>query len=250
MRTNYYSIATVCALIVPNLVQATIYTFDTGTASEWSVTAGGAVNVQPYIYNVPDPNQYVGNVITVTSTANGNGTFLPGGSIANYDGYWTAVYTFSLPANAANIVLNYSKFFADDRAVLMLNGNIIDSTGDPTAGSYVGYMVLTDGSPAIPYTFNSPDGQVSGTATSGFNIGGLNTIEVILNDTVLNGTGGGVAGTMQGHLTSNDGTGMGLTGNISFTVVPEPSIGAFGLMALFGFAFVARIKSGKGTILK
>jgi hypothetical protein len=250
MKARRYLVIIACALVFPKPAQATIYNFDTGTASEWSVTAGGAVNVQPYIYNVPDPNQYVGNVITVTSTANGNGTFLPGGSIANYDGYWTAVYSFSLPANVADIVLNYSKFFADDRAVLMLNGNIIDSTGLPTGGSSVGSMVLTDGSPAIPYTFDSPDGQVSGTVASGFNVGGLNTIEVILNDTVLNGTGGGVAGTMQGHLTSNDGTGMGLTGTISFTVVPEPSVGAFGLLTALGFAFVARTKSGSGTVLK
>jgi hypothetical protein len=245
MKINHYSMAIACAFMIPNLAQATIYTFDTSTASDWSVTAGGAVNAQPYIYNDQDPSQYVGNLITVTSTANGNGTFLPGGSLANFDGYWTAVYNFSLPANAVNIVLNYSNFFTDDRGVLMLNGNIINSTGGSSAGSYVGSMVLTDGSAAIPYTFNSPNGQVSGTATSGFNVGGLNTIEVILNNTST-----GVVGTMEGNLSPFDGTAMGLTGNISFSAVPEPSIGAFGLMALIGFAFVARTKPGWGTIRK
>jgi hypothetical protein len=244
MKTNYHSIAIACTLIIPNLAQATIFTFDTGTASDWNVTAGGAVNVQPYV--IPINNSfYVGNLISVTSTANGNGTFLPGGSLANFDGYWTAAYNFSLPANAATIVLNYSNFFADDRAVLVLNGNIIDSTGIPINGSSIGSMVLTDGSAAIPYTFDSPNGLVSGTIASGFNAGGLNTIEIIINN-----TGTGVPGTMEGNLTPFDGTDAGIIGNVSFTVVPEPSIGAFGLMALFGFAFVARIKSGKGTILK
>jgi hypothetical protein len=236
MKIDYYSIVVACALL-PSLAQAEIYTFNTGTASEWSVTAGGAVDVQPYLFYDSDPSQIVGDVITVTSTANGLGTFLPGGSLANFDGYWTAAYNFSLPANAANVVLNYSNFYADDRAVLMLNGNVIDSTGTTSAGSYVGDMVLTDGSAAVPYTFDGPDGQVSGTVSSGFNVGDVNTLEVILNN-----TGTGVAGTMEGNLAWNDGTGLAITGNVSFSVVPEPSVGAFSLLGVLGSVFVIRTR--------
>ena len=154
-----------------------------------------------------------GPVISLTSDGGGLGDFVQGGSLANFDGYWTATYTFYVPANAINPVLEFTNFFADDRAVLKLNGTIISSTGAvPPGGSLDGFMVLTDGGPAQPYTFAGPFGSVSGKATSGF-VTGINTLTVVLNN-----TGTGVAGTMNGNLAWNDGTGMGLSGTVSYVV--------------------------------
>ncbi|HTY88167.1 MAG TPA: hypothetical protein VMB80_11930 [Candidatus Acidoferrum sp.] len=231
------------AAALPICARAATIPFDTSTASDWSVTAGGAQNAAPYVVpvNFYAPNgSYVGNVISITSTCNDSGAFLPGGSLANFDGYWTAAFTFYLPANAANVQLNYADFFADDRAVLTLNGTIFDSTGlTPDLAQNNGAMVLTDGGPAQPWVFSQPWGQVSGTLTSGFNLGGYNTLKAILNN-----TGDGIAATMNGHLAWNDGTDLGLTGSITYTVVPEPSLAA---LAFLGAGLVLRFQRARSA---
>ena len=154
-----------------------------------------------------------GPVISLTSDGGGLGDFVQGGSLANFNGSWTATYTFYVPANAINPVLEFTNFFADDRAVLKLNGTIISSTGAvPPGGSLDGFMVLTDGGPAGPVHVCRPLRQRSGKATSGF-VTGTNTLTVVLNN-----TGTGVAGTMNGNLAWNDGTGMGLSGTVSYVV--------------------------------
>jgi hypothetical protein len=96
--------------------QANTISFDTSIATQWAVTAGGAVNATPY--HRPAYPQF----IYITSGGDSTGTFVPGGSLANFDGFWTADFTFTLPADATNIRLNYGNFYADDRAVLTLNG--------------------------------------------------------------------------------------------------------------------------------
>ena len=96
-------------------------------------------------------------------------------------------------------------------------------------------MVLTEGGPLVPYTFDGLSGTVSGTVTSGFNLGALNTIEGIVNN-----THSGVLGPLQGISAgqSNDGTHFGMDGFVSYVVVPEPScfalagLGAAALMVL------------------
>src|SRR5215831_12155421 len=130
--------ATVLAITSLSRVAASANTinFDTGTASEWQVTAGGAVNATPYV--VFGGGSYQGNLITVTSDESSSGMFLPGGSLANFDGFWTATFTFSLPSNASNVQLNFANYINDDRAVLELNGNVISSSGIPNGGNFTG----------------------------------------------------------------------------------------------------------------
>ena len=125
---------------------------------------------------------------------------MTGGSLANFDGFWKATYTFFLPADAVNVQFNFSKFFGDDRAVMILNSNLVSSTGIPSGGNYNGSMVFADGNPVQPYTFKSPYGYVSGTVGTGFVPGGINRIVILVNN-----TGTGVLGTMNGNLAWNDG---------------------------------------------
>ena len=213
-------------LALPRYASAlTVFSFDSSSAAGWTVTGGGAVNATPYVVTI------FGNyspVLSVATTGNAAGTFLPGGSAANFDGFWIADYTFSLPANAVNVQFDYTKFFADGRGVLKLNGTIINSAGFPgVGGSLDGFMIFTAGGQPQPYTFNGPFGNVSGSATSGFNIGGVNTIEVIMNNTAVS-----VASPMVG-LPDLDGTGLGIVGTISYAV-PEPSFATLALAALGG----------------
>jgi hypothetical protein len=214
--------------------QPSTISFDTSPANAWTVSAGGATRVTPYFINgllAVAPGQYQQrNLISVTSTADGTGAFVPGGSLTSFGGYWVADFTFFLPANASAVSLNYANFGADDRAVLSLNGAIFDATGVFGFGQpgAVPSMVFTDGGALEPYSFQTPSGSVSGAVTTGFNIGGLNTIEAIVNNTDQ-GVFGPNVGIAAGS--SGDGAALALTGTVSFTVVPEPSsvvLGALG----------------------
>jgi hypothetical protein len=165
---------------------------------------------------------FVTTGLSLTSTAETNGAFVSGGSFAAFDGFWIADFHFSLPADASSIILSYSNFYADDRALITLNGNTIGGAGiinghnNPNGGPS-GYMILTDGGPLTPYTFAGPDGSVSGSATSGFNIGGLNTLEVIVNNTQTGIYGPNLPFGGGPH----DQTIFAMQGSISY--VPEPS---------------------------
>jgi hypothetical protein len=172
----------------------------------------------------------------VTSTGNDSGVFVQGGSVANFDGYWTVRYSFSLPANASNVRLSYTHFSVDDRGVLKLNGNIIDSVGLPVNGQYTGSMVFTDGGASQPYTFNG--GPVKdGAVTTGFVVGGVNTIEAIINN-----TGQGVVGPLT-HLAWNDGAGFGLYATVTY--IPEPSCTALAVLGFGGLAGFCRFQIRK-----
>ena len=95
-------------------------------------------------------------------------------------------------------------------------------------------MVLTDGGPNDPYTFL---GNTSGTITSGLNIGGLNTIEVIINN-----TGNGIHGGLQ-NVSGGDFTYFSFTGAVTYTggtSTPEP--GSMGLAAGGLLYCVARLR--------
>jgi hypothetical protein len=184
--------------------------FSTTMATNWTASAGGAVDVTPYQF---------GTEITVTSNAFSNGSFLPGGSVANFDGFWTAKFSFFLPAGATNASLVFSNMIADDRAVFMLNGTAIGATGNgTTSGVTQGYMVFTDGGSKQTYNFTGTNGYVSGSATSGFVIGGTNTLEAIVNN-----TGDGVAGTSLQKISPTDGTTFRVKGAVSFSLI-QPSL--------------------------
>ena len=214
------------------LSQETLF-FDTGTASEWSVTGGGAQNVTPYIVNYAErtPSTYY-NFLSVTTTGDSTGNFLQGGSLANFTGFWLAIYTFTLPSYATSVSLTYNNFFADDRAVLTLNGQVINATGIISIQGAPGSMVFADGGNPQPYSFNGSFS--SGTVTSGFNIGGLNTIEVIVNN-----TGTGIYGSDR-SISPGDTTFLGLSGTISYSPVPEPST-----VAMLGVGILLLIGLGK-----
>ena len=205
----------------------TIY-FSTSTITGWTVTTGGAIDATPYPF---------GSELSVSSTGTGVGTFVAGGSWSAFDGFWTAQFTFFLPANASNVSLEFSDLYADDRAVLTLNGTTIGSAGIPYQGDAIdGSMVLSDGGALVPYTFDGASGAVSGTVTSGFVLGGMNTLLGIVNNT---GTGvyGPLRPIFQG--TSNDGTHFGLLGSVTYTTVPEPQ--ALILLPPF-FFFLPRLR--------
>jgi hypothetical protein len=195
----------------------TVVQFDTDTASEWTVSGGGAQGVTPFVIeNYPEgnPSSYY-DFLSVTSTGDSTGTFLQGGSLADFSGFWVVDYTFTLPSTATNISLDYGDFFADDRAVLALNGQVVDSTGIISIEGAPGSMVFTDGGDLQPYSFNGPFS--SGTLDSGFNVGGSNTLEVIVNN-----TGTGTYGPDK-DISPGDTTLLGLSGTISYSEVPEPN---------------------------
>lgn len=195
------------ALLASYDANAVGFDFSTTMATNWTASGGGAVDVTPYQY---------GTEISVTSTAFSNGTFLPGGSLAQFDGFWTAKCAFFLPYGATNISLVYSNLTADDRAVFMLNGVAIGATGtQTTSGGSPGYMVFTDGGPLESYYFSGPDATVNGSATSGFIVGGANVLQAIVNN-----TRDGVAGSTLRTLTTTDGTTFRVKGAVSYSLIP------------------------------
>jgi hypothetical protein len=217
-------------IAVPGLANAVTLHFDTSTATDWKATGGGAYDVTPY--SVYDSVFVPGNKIAVTSNQIDTGTFMPGGSLANFTGFWTGSYLFYLPGNATDVQFQYSKYYTDDRSVMTLNGAIIDSTGLPVNGLYAGSMVFTEGGALQPYTFHGPnDGTLSGTVSSGFNLGGMNTVTVIVNN-----TGQGVVGGLT-SLAWNDGSDFSLEGTITY--VPEPS---FAVLSLLGLSLIFRLR--------
>ena len=118
------------ALVLPFHGRGDTISFDTSDSTGWTVTGGGAVNATPFV--VEGFGNSSGPVISLTSDGANGGTFVTGGSLANFDGFWKATYTFFLPADAVNVQFNFSKFFGDDRAVMLLNGNLVSSTGIPS----------------------------------------------------------------------------------------------------------------------
>ncbi len=203
-----------------------------GTASNaanWLITGAGATNAPAF--------QVFGGDISLTSNAARTGTFISGGSYANFDGLWVADETFFLPAGATGVSLNFSGLMADDRTVLELNGTMIGnagisgSTGQPTTGP--GFMKFPpEPSSDVPFTFT---GQTSGTVTSGFVLGGQNTLRLVVNN-----TGAGITGFTTKPCFDDDFTAAGVSGTVTFadaTATPEPS--ALALFGLGGAALVA-----------
>ncbi|MGO8698536.1 MAG: hypothetical protein ACLQVY_12545 [Limisphaerales bacterium] len=235
-RKTLFGILTITTVLAMNgRSQIVTVPIDTGTAA-WTVTGGGATQVSPYVlsgfaFGSPTgPNVYE-PALSVTSTGSSTGTFLPGGSLANFDGFWLADFTFYLPPNATDVSLNFANFYVDDRAVLTLNDSIFAAVG--TMGGSSGPMVFTDGGPLVPYSsFNSSvDGFVSGTVTSGFNIGGENTIEAIINNTDQGVNGPDI------NISALDGTSFALSGAVSYSTaaVPEPTTIFSGALMLLPF---------------
>lgn len=193
------------ALIGP--LSAGTLDIDTTTSGSWTVNAPSVG-----IYHSVPLAGYLANSITLFS---GGGACTTPGCYDTFDGFWTANFTFTLPADATSVDLSYSDFDVDDRAVLELNGNIIGDLTDSGGGP--GNMTFTDGGPNNAYTFGT---STSGNVTSGFNIGGSNTLLLIVNNTQVGGAG---------PLTGEGFTAVGLLGSITYQetggspTAPEPA---------------------------
>jgi hypothetical protein len=197
----------------------------TGPAN-WTVSipSAGVSNATPFGNGGSD-----GTNLKLDSVGNGSGTWVTGGSFGTFDGFWVADLTFTIPAGATGVTLSFSGLHVDDRAVVSLNGASFASLGG--GGGGLGEMMFVDGGPNNSYTFLQ---NLTGTLTSGFNIGGPNTIEWIINN-----TGNGISGAPHG-LSGGDYTSFALDGTLSYspgdTSTPEP--GSMGLIAA-GLALVA-----------
>jgi hypothetical protein len=99
---------------------------------------------------------------------------------------------------------------------LFLNGNAVTALGigQPPAVCTDGYMVLTDGGPNMPYNFC---GASSGTVSTGFIVGDVNTLIAVINN-----TNQGINGDLSIPFTGGNSTRFGITGSVTFTETPEP----------------------------
>jgi hypothetical protein len=200
-------LAIFCGTFCSMAMRATSIDISTGGAN-WTVSipGEGVSNVMPFVGSGD------GAQLCISSSCNSGGTWVAGGSLAGFDGVWTAQLTFTIPSGATGVTMAWSDFYADDRAVLMLNGSTFAS--GPASG--LGDMVLTDGGPDNPYTFL---GNTIGSITSGLNIGGVNTIDVIINN-----TGNGIHGPPQ-NVSGQDYTYFNFVGAVSYNssaTTPEP----------------------------
>jgi hypothetical protein len=209
-------------LISPWLAEAATFDIGVATSGNWKVSGGGASNVSPYIVTTKvfpggGAPGFTITGISVTSTAETNGTFVAGGTIAGFrDGFWIADYKFLLPSNAVNINLSYADLYCDDRVVLTLNGTPIAATGIISAQGTNGDMVFTRGGPTQPYSFSGPDGSVSGTAYAGFNVGSSNLLEAVANNTHT-----GIYGTNEPLSAGvHDQAILGMVGTLSYSLAP------------------------------
>jgi hypothetical protein len=188
-----------------------------GAPANWLVSGAGASGAVPFLVNAH---------LTITSNQNETGTFVSGGALASFDGFWYGVDSFSLPGDAINVSLSFSSFSSDDRAVLELNGVIIGNSGNGAPG--LGSMNFTDGGALQPFNFTN---VTAGTTATGFNIGGTNTLAVIVNNTST-----GLTGVTRTFQALSDNTFFKLNGTVTYTdAAPEPAsliLAALGGVAL------------------
>lgn len=184
----------------------------TSTASNWSVTGGGAVNASAFAYT-----PLAG--ISITSNGYSTGTFATGGSTALFNGFWYADQKFALPSNATSVSLAFSGFMGDDRVVLQLNGTTVGDfflngveANPPLTGP--GLMSFPPGPPDTAFTFT---GKSSGTILTGFSLGGVNDLRIIVNNTNAH-----VLDASTTPFSSTDATHAQLVATVSYSV-PEPA---------------------------
>jgi hypothetical protein len=227
---KWVGLALSCALclVVPRGAGAAVQV-DLGTAANaaaWSVTGAGAAGSPAFAVSANGAGE-----ISLTSNASKTGTFVAGGSLANFNGFWYADETFALPANATGVSLSFDSLFGNDRAVLQLNGVTIGNV-DHLGATGSAVMSFPPGPPDVAYTIT---GTTSGVINSGFVLGGSNTLRIIVNNTGVvpitapTATFGGTGDVTDAHLNAT------LTYN-----VPEPS--ALGLLALGSTLCLARRK--------
>jgi len=211
--------AIAAAIFSSTAFSATIISLATSNAGNWSITGAGAFGATALA------NTTVADTISISDNSKQDGTFIAGGSAGAFDGFWFADFTFVLPNDAINVVLNFSGLTGDDRIVLQLNGT--DIGNEAVDGPGLGLMSF--GGLDNLYSFSS--GADAGTVTTGFNIGGGNLLRMVVNN-----TGTGRTGSTQTFITGADGSAAGLLGTSQVTYdtaapgVPEP--GSISLMLL------------------
>lgn len=204
-------------LVQCRFLHAILLNIATGISPSWTVNAGGAQDVAPYVVNGGNDD------LSITSNSFSTGTPVSGLNLATFDGYWTANLPFFVPASAVNPILTFSNLTADDRVVLELNGVQIGNAG---YSSGLGSMTLTDHGANNPYQFSGND--TSGTIKDGFIFGAPNLLQAIVNN-----TGNGINGSPS-NISASDGTDFGMQGAIAYATVPEPATGAIALIGLAG----------------
>src|ERR1700722_18270922 len=209
----------------------------TSIASNWRVSGAGASNDVPFQTTV--------NHLSITSDQTENGTFIAGGSLGSFDGFWESTEAFFLPLNAAAVSLSFAGFSSDDRAVLELNGVVIGDSGNGDPGS--GNMTFIDGGALQPFNFTN---RVSGTITTGFNLGSTNSLAVIVNN-----TGTGILGPTSTFTGTADNTFFKLSsGAITYvSAIPEPAPYAsvtigLGLMFMISLSRLLRLQSFQASL--
>jgi hypothetical protein len=222
-------------LVVEGPASATTLSLNTDGTTPWTVNVPGEGISGATPYLVGYSQNSFSQALSLTSNGNSGGTFVSGGSVGSFDGFWTLNYMFTLPSTASGLALNFSGLFADDRAVLELNGTMIGNTDQTGNGMVSGQMTLTDGGPNNTFNFTE---VTSGSITSGFNLGAANTLTIIVNN-----TGNGAFGPPQ-DISGQDYTVGFLQGSLSYnatnpSTVPEPrsavllaaGLGALALLA-------------------
>ncbi len=197
-----------------------------------------------------DGTQNINNAVTLNTlpalTINGQPTTptTPYGFVNNNEsGFWTATFSFTTNAFLNLAFLDISQFSSDDRAELLLNGLLVaatglfDTTGTPCTFSnalgdstpgFLGLFQSTPGGTSQPQCFTGSNSSYDYGISNNLdpvliNVGHVNTLEVIVNN-----TNDGIYGT------------AGSSGPTHFSLdatvfVPEPAtiaLLALGLMGL------------------
>lgn len=190
--------------------------FSTANNTSWQVTGGGVTNVIPWELT----GQFAGFISVLSGADQGN--YLPG--ISNFDGFWIADYTFTLPYGATNISLSFTNLYIDDRGMVYLNNQFVLATG--FADSNIlnpGSFVYTDG--GTPQTYSSfmpTNAHLSGIIKNGFISGGTNVLQIVINNTGTGTLGPDVAPTNTS--THHDATVLNISGAISYQLGPVVSL--------------------------
>jgi hypothetical protein len=215
--THLFRSAIALAFFSTTAFSSTVIDLGTSNVGNWSITGAGATGAAALA------NTTVPGTISITTNSKQDGTFLAGGSLGAFNGFWYADFMFALPGNAINIILNFSALTADDRVVLQLNGT--DIGNEAVDGEGLGLMNLGGGDNL--YTFSASAGN--GSITTGFNVGGLNLVRMIVNN-----TGTGRTGSTQTFVTPADGTAAGLLGTVSYdsSIPATPEPGSISLILL------------------
>jgi hypothetical protein len=188
--------------------------------------AGVNVSLQsaPYVFASFDPsgNPTAGDVLPVGSDGYNN---QPSGENV---GFWTASYSFNLAS--ASDRLSISDLASDDRAVVELNGTPIIGAGINGPGT--GTFIFTPTGTQVPFSFlgNGPQS----TSVTGPFIAGINTIELIVNNTNT-----GIVGGLAGGPTE-----VSFSGTVT---APEPMSGALLLVGAVGTAIAMRGRRGQAA---